>query len=573
MTTSARSSRIAQLLIGGLLAAGVGSVALVTSQTPASAAACQGCIVVSAPTISLNATARPGLQAVIDQQNGVAIYTPLTTGSVGGPGTVWIVGHRTTHGAVFNRVPFLQPGDPINLIDDAGAHQYIVNRLLVVSESGFRNDVDINDMSRSTLILQTSHPDSHLRYLIEAFGVAPEVCRSNSLVTGFSDLSTATTRFVPIAPQRVLDTRADGAGPVCAGSSVEVPIAGIAGIPANATAVALTVTATETAGAGFVSVGPAGVDPSGTSSVNVSAAGGSRANLVMVAIGLSGRIVLHTSVTTHLVVDVAGYYEPSSSSRAGRFIDVVPERLLDTRSDSLQHKLHANETVTVKLAERASRAPSSQAGAVLVNLTAANGTTPGFLTSWASGTPQPSTSNVNVSAGDVASNLAIVPIGADGAIQLFASTDLDVIIDIVGYFTNESAATSSVGLFVPLAPRRVLDTRNAGTAVPTADATTTFDLLGPTALTGPVTLVTNLTSTGSHGDGFVSITDGSAPSTSNLNVSRGETRANLAVISVRTAERTYVYASLQTQLIVDVTGYFTDDLTPRSKFGSIRLPM
>ncbi len=137
---------------------------------PAAATSCQGCLVVSAPTIGLNAVAQPGLQAVIDQQGGVAVYTPLTTGAVGEPGTLWLVGHRTTHGSVFNRVPTLQPGDFIDLIDDAGAHRYVVNRLLVVSETGFRDDVDINDMSRSMLILQTSHPDSHLRYLVEAFG-------------------------------------------------------------------------------------------------------------------------------------------------------------------------------------------------------------------------------------------------------------------------------------------------------------------------------------------------------------------------------------------------------------------
>ena len=167
---SARTSnRVAQFLISGLLAVVAGSVALV-APAPASAAACQGCLIVSAPTIGLNATAQPGLQAVIDQPGGVAVYTPLTTGVVGGPGTLWLVGHRTTHGSVFNRVPTLQPGDFIDLIDDAGAHRYVVNRLLVVSESGFRDDVDINDMSRSMLILQTSHPDSHLRYLIEAFG-------------------------------------------------------------------------------------------------------------------------------------------------------------------------------------------------------------------------------------------------------------------------------------------------------------------------------------------------------------------------------------------------------------------
>ena len=174
MNESARSSkRVAHFLISGLLAFGAGSVALAAPAT-ASAAACPGCVIVSVPTIGLSVTAQPGQQAVIDQQDGVAVYTPLTTGSVGGPGTVWLVGHRTTHGSVFNRVPSLLPGDVIDLIDDAGAHRYVVNRLLVVSESDWQSQVDINDTSRSLLILQTSHPDSSLRYLVEAFGTGLE---------------------------------------------------------------------------------------------------------------------------------------------------------------------------------------------------------------------------------------------------------------------------------------------------------------------------------------------------------------------------------------------------------------
>lgn len=168
---STASKRVTRLLIGGLFAIGVGSIAVVSSQTSASAAACQGCVVLSAPTIGLSATAQPGQQAVIDQEGGVAVYTPLTTGNVGGPGTVWLVGHRTTHGAVFNRVPTLVSGDVIDLIDDAGAHRYVVNRLLVVSESDWASDININDTTRSMLILQTSHPESRLRYLVEAFGV------------------------------------------------------------------------------------------------------------------------------------------------------------------------------------------------------------------------------------------------------------------------------------------------------------------------------------------------------------------------------------------------------------------
>ncbi len=157
----------------------------------------------SAPTIGLSANAQPGLQAVIDQQGGVAVYTPLTTGAVGGPGTVWLVGHRTTHGSVFNRVPTLLPGDAIDLIDDAGAHRYVVSRLLIVSESDWESQVDINDTSRSMLIMQTSHPESQLRYLVEAFGtgLVPLPVSSDAAVPAATTPPTAspTTVAPPIA--------------------------------------------------------------------------------------------------------------------------------------------------------------------------------------------------------------------------------------------------------------------------------------------------------------------------------------------------------------------------------------
>lgn len=556
------SNRVARLLVGVLSAASVAVAAVavvetVTPATPVAAAACPGCVVVSAPTISLSATAWPGLQNVINQQLGVGVYTSLTTGSPGGPGTMWLAGHRTTYGGVFNRVPLLKAGEPVDLIDDAGAHRYIVSRLLVVPATGWQNYVNIYDMSRSLLILQTSHPNSRLRYLIEAFGTLPEPCRAEPMVMGGSALSQATTRFVPIAPQRILDTRTDGAGAVCAGGYLELQITGTAGISAQATAVALTVTATRNAGPGFVSVGPAGVDPSSTSSLNLGAAGQSRANLVMVAIGRDGRVAIYVSMATHVIVDVAGYYEPIASARDGRFVAVAPERLLDTRTDQTLHRLRANETITVDIDGRASQLPVTETSAVVVNVTAVRGGARGFVTAWRTGVPRPPTSNVNFAAvNDIAATLAIVPVGADGAIQVFASTDVDVVVDIVGYFTNSNAASDSAGLFVPLMPRRVLDSRITASLL-NAYSTSSFDFLSPAGIAGPAHLVANLTSTGSFGHGFLAITSGGAPSTSNLNVSFGETRANLAIISAPIDGLTYVYTSLPTHVVVDVTGYFT----------------
>lgn len=209
MTECSSASKRAARLIVGFFFASVVAIAGVSSHTPASAAACDGCVVLSAPAIGLNVTAQPGKQAVIDQEGGVAVYTPLTTGAVGAPGTLWLVGHRTTHGSVFNLVPTLVAGDEIYLIDDAGSHRYIVDRLVVVSESNWSGEVNIHDTSRSRLILQTSHPESHLRYLIEAFAtgevsapaVATPVTTAPPAVTS-SPVAAASVAVTP-APVRV----------------------------------------------------------------------------------------------------------------------------------------------------------------------------------------------------------------------------------------------------------------------------------------------------------------------------------------------------------------------------------
>lgn len=191
--------RLVLVLATASLAVTLGVIVPNTFAPPAAAAECSGCVVVTAPTIGLSATARPGLQDVIDTKLGVAVYTPLTTGTVGGPGTVWLAGHRTTYGSVFNKVPSLVAGDPVVLIDDNGSHEYIVSRLLIVSESGWQSQVDIYDSSLSRLILQTSHPDHRLRYLIEAFstGTAPCCFRPVSAVQTEAPVASTTVTPAP----------------------------------------------------------------------------------------------------------------------------------------------------------------------------------------------------------------------------------------------------------------------------------------------------------------------------------------------------------------------------------------
>ena len=72
---------------------------------------------------------------------------------------------------------------------------------------------------------------------------------------------------------------------------------------------------------------------------------------------------------------------------------------------------------------------------VAVNVTVADPTAAGYLTVWPSGTPRQETSNLNFQAGQNIPNLVIVPVGADGKIQLFNGSPgtVHLIADVAGY--------------------------------------------------------------------------------------------------------------------------------------------
>ena len=61
--------------------------------------------------------------------------------------------------------------------------------------------------------------------------------------------------------------------------------------------------------------------------------------------------------------------------------------------------------------------------------------------------------------GDPLAAFVIAPLTADG-LTIHATSGGHVIVDLIGWFTGPSAASSADGLFVPISPTRRLDTRD-----------------------------------------------------------------------------------------------------------------
>ena len=145
----------------------------------------------------------------------------------------------------------------------------------------------------------------------------------------FVETETATAgRFVAVGPARVADTRTAGA--LAPGTTVRVPLP--EHVPADAVALAVTLTTADSPGAGYVTASPAGSPRPEASVLNTDGAGQTRAVGAIVPVSADG-LDVYTSSGSAVIADVTGYFTgPSAPASAeGLFVAAAPRRLLDTR--------------------------------------------------------------------------------------------------------------------------------------------------------------------------------------------------------------------------------------------------
>jgi hypothetical protein len=377
-----------------------------------------------------------------------------------------------------------------------------------------------------------------------------------------------TSRYVAIAPARLADTRSGS--PIAAETTRSFQITGSL-VPAEATAVMLNVTATRSQANGYLQVFPTGRAEVGSSStLNLDFAGQTIPNAAFAPIGDGGKVTVYTTFRTDVLIDVFGYFVPAENATAGRLVPVTPTRILDTRNNigytrdapGTGGAVTDGQTVTLQVSGRGG-VPVSGASAVVMNVTVASPTTAGFVQVAPTPVPKGAFSNLNPEPGSTIANLVVVPLGSGGQVDLYTELydagSLDLLADVVGYFTDASAESGSAGLFVPITPTRNTDTRLPPPQPEVGDgAVLNVDVsaLAP----GASAIAGNLTSTGGSAGGYLQL--GPSPvspaSTSSLNTSYdGQTIANAVVSPVATGGAAQVYSYGSTHVLLDVTGWFT----------------
>ena len=352
--------------------------------------------------------------------------------------------------------------------------------------------------------------------------------------------------FVAMTPARLLDTR-DGAVKYPAGSDHELLMVGRSGIPSDAIAVLLSVTATDPDGSGFITVYPCGATRPWSSNLNF-VFGLTVSNAASVFVGANGRVCIYTSAATHVVIDVDGAW--SAAQGSGALHAFAPARLLDSRV-SLGERIPAG--AVYELAVAGVGGVALDATAVVLSVTVTEPGWAGFVTVYPCSSARPWASNVNFAAGQTVSTPATSAVGALGTICLYASAPTHLVVDVTADFSP------SAGTGVPMSGEveRLADTREV-------TMSTNGNKLGGgavlhVAVPAPRTAVTvNVTVTEPAAAGFVTAypCTATAPFVSNVNFVAGQTVAEAATIAVSANSEICVFASVPVHVVVDLNVSF-----------------
>jgi hypothetical protein len=264
-----------------------------------------------------------------------------------------------------------------------------------------------------------------------------------------------------------------------------------------------------------------------------------------------------------------------STTSGFQFVPVTPCRVMDTRGATGAFggpSIAGGGTRNVAIPQSSCNIPAT-AQAYSLNVTVVPPGPLTYLSIWPMGQAQPVVSTLNSLDGRIVANAAIVPAGTGGAISIFASNTTDVIIDINGYFAPASAAGSMS--FYAATPCRVVDTRGAAGQFggPFLGGGSTRSFTIPSSSCGIPTAAQayslNITVVPHGSLGYLTTWPAgqTQPVVSTLNSPDGSIVANAAIVPAGTGGAISVYVTNDTDLIVDINGYFA----PPGSTGALAL--
>jgi len=207
----------------------------------------------------------------------------------------------------------------------------------------------------------------------------------------------------------------------------------------GATAVVLDVTETNATAASYITAYKPGSSRPNTSDLNF-AAGETRSTTVVVPVDAQGRVSLFNHAgSVDLIASVEGFYQPfgpTTDPANEPMTPITPVRVLDTRSGTGARKAPMGPTSDLSFKVAGVDGIPANATGVLVNLTAIDSTTNGYLVAWGDKSTQPANSALNFMHAQITPILVYLPI-AHGYADLYnRDGSVNVTADIEAYSTN-----------------------------------------------------------------------------------------------------------------------------------------
>ena len=384
---------------------------------------------------------------------------------------------------------------------------------------------------------------------------------AGSAPSAIFSFSTGPLGFVPVTPCRIADTRNPNGpfgGPLLSAQTTRnfaIP-ASACNIPANATAYSLNIAVVPRGLLGFLTVWPTGQAQPVVATLN-SIDGRIKSNAAIVPAGAGGAISVFATDATDVIIDINGYFVPSSNPSALAYYPLTPCRIADTRSAAAPlggPSLSAQTTRTFPVQQSTCGVPAN-AQAYALNFAAVPRGALGFLTAWPTGQTQPLVASLNDPTGTVVANAVVVPAGNNGSVDVFTTDTTDLVIDINGYFAPPGPGGLSL---YNLAPCRVLDTRLPAGSLPFSGSRDVNVVGSPCSV--PATAqayIFSATVIPPGPLGFLTLWPQGPPQplAATLNASDGAVTNNMAIIRT-TNGAISAFATDLTHLVLDIFAYF-----------------
>lgn len=393
--------------------------------------------------------------------------------------------------------------------------------------------------------------------------------------------------FYPLAhPVRLLDTRAgqsgcDAPGAAIPGGTSRTQMAagrtcdGLT-IPANASALTGNITTVESGGGYLTLYASDAAQPMAANSnygpnevLN---------NLFTAKLGAGdGAFKIFVTSATHVVVDVTGYFAPPAAN--GLYFHPLPKpvRLLDTRAnfsgcsapgapmpggvDTMLTLPGSCEGVTL---------PAS-AKAIAGNITTVNSQGPGFpyLTLFPADATRPLAASSNYLPGQAMNAPFTVGLSATGGFKVYPTTQTDLVVDVLGYYSAEATDVNGAGLLFSALPKpvRLLETRAGYTGCFATGAPLLADIIrtqtarglcnGEMIAASALAVIGNATVV-NPGSGFLTFWPSSAaqPTVAASNFTTGQVFNRHFITGLGGDGAFKISPSVTTDLVIDLSGYF-----------------